>query len=216
MSRGNLGSAPIKLWNNKREQEILENKADLYAIIKTTEKLERAYVKDLISPDAYEKACWRLIAQFKVLWGSLQAVQVPDVEQFMSEYNMICPLASGRLLHSGVPATVAHRTEPVTTPDPQAACVAESVEGFITAMDSLRLSMRAVDQICPVLIALINSMDKIRSLPPNFGPREKMREWYSKLYQKSATYEIDEAEARQMLYDLESSYSTFIALLKRG
>lgn len=46
----------------------------MYAIIKTTEKLERAYVRDAISPEAYEKACERLIAQFKVLWGSLKAV----------------------------------------------------------------------------------------------------------------------------------------------
>lgn len=47
--------------------------ADLYAIIKTTEKLERAYVRDAISPQEYEQACDRLIAQFKVLWGSLQS-----------------------------------------------------------------------------------------------------------------------------------------------
>lgn len=45
---------------------------DLYAIIKTTEKLERAYVRDAISPELYEQACERLIAQFKVLWGSLK------------------------------------------------------------------------------------------------------------------------------------------------
>lgn len=59
--------------------------------------------------------------------------------------------------------------------DPQAACVAESVEQFITAMDTLKLNMRAVDQLCPVLLALMNSMDKISSLPPNYGPREKIR-----------------------------------------
>lgn len=47
---------------------------DLYAIIKATEKLERAYVRDAISPEVYEQACERLIAQFKVLWGSLKAV----------------------------------------------------------------------------------------------------------------------------------------------
>jgi hypothetical protein len=40
--------------------------ADLYAIIKATEKLERAYVRDAIPPEAYEQACERLIAQFKV------------------------------------------------------------------------------------------------------------------------------------------------------
>lgn len=35
--------------------------------------------------------------------------QVPDVERFMSEYNMQCPLAASRLLHSGMPATIEHK-----------------------------------------------------------------------------------------------------------
>ncbi len=61
------------------------------------------------------------------------------------------------------------------TNDPQAAVVAESVEQFITAMDTLKLNLRAVDQICPVLLALMNSMDKITALPPSYGPREKIR-----------------------------------------
>ena len=69
-------------------------------------------------------------------------------------------------------------------------------------------------QICPILMDLMTSMDRIQSLPPNYGPREKIKEWYSRLYQKPATYELKEAESRQMLYDLESSYNTFFAKLK--
>lgn len=46
--------------------------ADLYAIIKATEKLERAYVRDVVSAQEYESSCEKLIAQFKVLWGSMQ------------------------------------------------------------------------------------------------------------------------------------------------
>lgn len=45
---------------------------DLYAIIKTTEKLERAFVRDAISAEAYEEACSKLIGQFKVLWASMK------------------------------------------------------------------------------------------------------------------------------------------------
>ncbi len=45
--------------------------AELFSIIKATEKLERAYVRDAISPQQYEQACERLIAQFKVLRASL-------------------------------------------------------------------------------------------------------------------------------------------------
>ena len=46
--------------------------ADLYAIIKTTEKLERAYVRDIISAQDYEPACQKLIAQLTTLWGGMR------------------------------------------------------------------------------------------------------------------------------------------------
>ena len=46
--------------------------ADLFAILKTTEKLERAWTQDAISAADYELACTKLIAQFKTLWGTLR------------------------------------------------------------------------------------------------------------------------------------------------
>jgi ESCRT-I complex subunit VPS28 len=33
---------------------------------------------------------------------------VPNVEHFMSQYHMQCPLATTRLLKSGLPATIEH------------------------------------------------------------------------------------------------------------
>lgn len=46
--------------------------ADLYAILKCTEKLERAYVRDGVTAKEYEGQCEKLIAQFKMLWGSMK------------------------------------------------------------------------------------------------------------------------------------------------
>ena len=149
--------------------------ADLFAIVKTTEKLERAYVRDAISAKDYEPLCEKLIAQFRTLWETLRDMvwlppvsyvlfrlpnwlvckkmlcmqmpelgigalssclcamlawrggstrrwqgslvllvrscncsQVPDVEKFMADYNMQCPMAAKRLIYSGMPATVEH------------------------------------------------------------------------------------------------------------
>ena len=45
---------------------------DLFAILKTTEKLERAWTRDLVSAKEYEPLCVKLIAQFKTLWGTLR------------------------------------------------------------------------------------------------------------------------------------------------
>ena len=70
---------------------------DLFAIIKATEKLERAYVRDDVSASDYEGACEKLIAQFKVLWGSMRDA-VPSIEAFMQQYHMQCPMAYNRLV----------------------------------------------------------------------------------------------------------------------
>ena len=46
---------------------------DLYALLKTTEKLERAFVRDAIAPKDYTPACERLIGQYKTLWDSIRS-----------------------------------------------------------------------------------------------------------------------------------------------
>lgn len=46
---------------------------DLYALIKTVEKLERAFVRDAIEPKDYTPACERLIGQYKTLWDSMRS-----------------------------------------------------------------------------------------------------------------------------------------------
>jgi hypothetical protein len=39
----------VKLYNNPKEREMYENMADLFSIIKTTEALERAHMRDAIN-----------------------------------------------------------------------------------------------------------------------------------------------------------------------
>ena len=43
----------VKLYNNPKEREMYENMADLYSIIKTTEALERAHMRDAINYEEY-------------------------------------------------------------------------------------------------------------------------------------------------------------------
>lgn len=57
---------------------------DLFAIVKTTEKLERAYVRDAISAKDYEPLCAKLIAQFRTLWETLKdTVSLPQLFLFI-------------------------------------------------------------------------------------------------------------------------------------
>lgn len=57
----------------RRIQHPVVHAADLFAILKTTEKLERAWTRDLISAKEYEPLCAKLIAQFKTLWSTLRS-----------------------------------------------------------------------------------------------------------------------------------------------
>jgi ESCRT-I complex subunit VPS28 len=136
----------VRLWRDKREREMYDNFADLFAIIKTTEKLEKAYVRDVVSAKEYEPACSKLIAQFRTLKTALKD-SVPDVEQFVETYKMDCPAAVNRLLVSGIPANVEHKSASSSSDSGTAAAVAECVQIFITAMDTLKLNMLAVDQV---------------------------------------------------------------------
>lgn len=54
-------SDDITLWNGPKERSHFEDMADLYSIIKTTQHLEKAYVRDLISADEYTAECQRLM-----------------------------------------------------------------------------------------------------------------------------------------------------------
>ncbi|KAL7602546.1 vacuolar protein sorting-associated protein 28 homolog 1 [Lactuca sativa] len=202
----------VKLWNDKREREMYENFAELYAIIKATEKLEKAYVRDIIPSSDYETECQKLIAHFKTLSSNLKDT-VPSIERFHDTYKMDCPAAMNRLITSGVPATVEHRAAASVSGGSSAAIVAECVANFITAMDTLKLNMVAVDQVFPLLSDLLGSLNKMSILPPDFEGKTKMKEWIGRLAKMGAADELTEQQSRQLQFDLDSSYNSFMAAL---
>ncbi|KAL8107787.1 vacuolar protein sorting-associated protein 28 homolog 2-like [Apium graveolens] len=202
----------VKLWNDKQERELYDNFGELFAIIKATEKLEKAYVRDIISPSEYEVECQKLIAHFKTLSSALKH-SIPSIEKFHDTYKMDCPAAINRLVTSGVPATVEHRAAVAMSLPAAASVVAECVQNFITAMDSLKLNMVAVDQVHPLLSDLSASLNKLTLLGPDFEGKTKMKEWIGRLVKMGASDELTEQQARQLHFDLESSYNSFMAAL---
>ncbi|XP_073056015.1 vacuolar protein sorting-associated protein 28 homolog 2-like [Primulina eburnea] len=202
----------VKLWNDKREREMYDNFGELFAIIKATEKLEKAYVRDIISPSEYETECQKLLTHFKTLSSTVKDI-VPSIERFHDIYKMDCPAALNRLVISGVPATIEHRTTSALSATTSAAIVAVCVQNFITAMDSLKLNMVAVDQVHPLLSDLAASLNKLSILPPDFEGKTKMKEWIARLSKMGAADELTEQHARQLHFDLESSYNSFMAAL---
>ncbi|PKI43642.1 vacuolar protein sorting-associated protein 28 homolog 2 [Punica granatum] len=202
----------VKLWNDKRERDMYENFSELYAIIRATEKVEKAYIRDIITPSEYELECQKLITHYRTLASTLKDI-VPSIERFADTYKMDCPAAINRLVVSGVPATVEHRAAAAASVATSAAAVAECVQNFITAMDSLRLNMVAVDQVHPLLSDLSASLNKLSILPPDFEGKTKMKDWLSRLSKMGAADELTEQQSRQLHFDLESSYNSFMAAL---
>jgi ESCRT-I complex subunit VPS28 len=202
----------VKLHMTARDREMYDNQADLYAIIKTMEHLEKAYVKDAISAEAYTPACTKLIAQYRTARGLVDA----DVDRFVAEYKLDCSAALKRL-KSGIPATVEHQgggsgSGEVGRPD--AVVVAQTVQHFITAMDSLKLNMVAVDSLFPLLTELLEALNKMPNLSPDFEGKAKIRAWVATLNRMKASDELDQEQSRQLLFDLESSYTAFHKSLK--
>jgi len=205
----------IELYQSTQELDALESQADLYAIILATEHLERAYVRDAIGYQEYTTECLKLLSQFKLAErAALRAGNIPSTEEFMRLYQMDCPRATQRLLTMGVPERMrssgddgSHHYITVT--------VAETVQYFITAMDAVKLEQRAVDELQPYLIDLMDALTRLPDTPNEFEPQTKVDAWVQKLNSLRAVDEISEEDARQLAHDLEAAYAEFQRYLKR-
>jgi hypothetical protein len=81
-------ASTVKLHTNTREREMYDNLADLYAIIKTTEALEKALLRDCIKQDEYKQTCAKLINQFKAAQNLTQIKTPSDIKKFMQDYRV--------------------------------------------------------------------------------------------------------------------------------
>ena len=95
-----------------------------------------------------------------------------------------------------------------------AVAVAEAVQHFITAMDSLKLNMVAADQVYPPLADLLAALNRIPALPADFSGKVKARAWAARVHAMPASAELGEGDVRQLLFDLESAYNAFMLVLQ--
>lgn len=193
-------------YEEQQRRERLASHADLFSIIHTVEALEKAYVRDSIPADDYTDACRKLIGQFKTVEHMLDGL---TTHEFIARYQISCPAAKHRLLEIGVPATHEYSRGGDSSASKLSVAIAETVQHFITTMDALKLGMVAVDQVQPLLNDLLTAITKIPNLPPDFGAKEKAREWLTILHSMRASDELNATQVRQCLFDLESGYNEF-------
>ncbi|NWW82830.1 VPS28 protein, partial [Climacteris rufus] len=160
----------VKLYKNAREREKYDNMAELFAVVKTLQALEKAYIKDCVSPNEYTAACSRLLVQFKAALKQVQGAEISSIDDFCRRFRLDCPLAMERIKED----------RPITIKDDKGnlnRCIADIVSLFITVMDKLRLEIRAMDEITGNLRELMETMNRMSHLPPDFEGRQKVNQW---------------------------------------
>jgi ESCRT-I complex subunit VPS28 len=180
-------------------------------MLRTLDRLEWAFTKDLVSAAEYTTVCSKMIAQYK-----LAAAAMGDawhLDSFATEYQLNAPRAVRRLA-VGVPATTEFRTAQSSSVD--AKQVAETVQNFITLMDSLKLDMTAVDQLHPLLQDLVEAVAKCGGfLPVEYNPHaQKLQSWFTRVNAMRATENLDGDQVRQLSFDLDASYAAFHKALR--
>ena len=201
-------SQEVRLYENSREREEIDNRANVFALIQTIQALEKAYLKDAVPPGEYASQCSILLAQYTAAFKLIKE-KFPKVEDFMTRYLLDCPAALERI-KEGRPLTVADDGGNVQK------LIAEIVSLFITIMDRLRLEIKAMDELHPDVKELYEIMSKMSSLPRDFEGRMKVKKWLDNLNAMSASEELSEDQVRQMLFDLESAYNDFNRFLARN
>ncbi|EDV26354.1 uncharacterized protein TRIADDRAFT_22070 [Trichoplax adhaerens] len=196
----------VKLYKNAREREKYDNMAELYAVINTLQCLEKAYIKDAVPPKEYTSACSKLLVQYKAAFKQVQGDEFATVEAFMRQYKLDCPAAYERIKEG----------RPITIKDDKgntSKCIADTVSLFITIMDKLRLEIRATDELQPDLRELLETMNRLSTLPSDFEGKDKVLQWLTTLSSMKASDELTDEQARQMIFDLETVYNAFNRLL---
>eukprot|EP01083_Nonionella_stella_P067678 179168_1 len=205
---------PIELNMGTREQRAeYDSLGDLWACLVAIEHLEKAWVRGWVSDDDYTRECSGLIAKFKTIYTAVKEF-VPDLRQFSKDFRGNFNIAIIRCT-DGIPATMKNpKIELSADGGEDNIAIAVTVQHFITTMDCLKLEMRAVDELQPHLNDLLESINKITKLSPEDESRTKVRDWLLKLNSMRAAEELDEDQARQMLFDLEAAYNAFHKFLK--
>uniref|UniRef100_A0A3Q4HGI4 Vacuolar protein sorting-associated protein 28 homolog n=1 Tax=Neolamprologus brichardi TaxID=32507 RepID=A0A3Q4HGI4_NEOBR len=165
-----LSFQEVKLYKNAREREKYDNMAELFAVVKTLQALEKAYIKDCVTPNEYTASCSRLLVQYKAAFKQVQGSDVGSIDDFCRKYRLDCPLAMERIKED----------RPITIKDDKGnlnRCIADIVSLFITVMDKLRLEIRAMDEIQPDLRELMETMNRMSNMPPDSEAKDKVSLW---------------------------------------
>ncbi|GCC44242.1 hypothetical protein chiPu_0028165, partial [Chiloscyllium punctatum] len=65
-----------------------DNMAELFAVVKTMQALEKTYIKDCVTPTEYTAACSRLLVQYKAAFKQVQGSDISTIDEFCRRYRV--------------------------------------------------------------------------------------------------------------------------------
>lgn len=217
-----------------KERETIETLSEIYSIIITIDQVEKLYIKDVIDNEQeYTQLVNKLLAQYNTLIANNE--NDPDfrqkfgssINEFTKKYNVIASTGVIRL-EKGIPMTVEHNNNTVGNgTNANSKNVAEATGNFITIMDAIKLNYRTKDQLHPLLAELLLSINRVTPLQRNNtqgdqdtagsqsgeGNKKKLVEWIVKINKMKIDQELDDKDAKELLFDLDVAYKNFYSLL---
>eukprot|EP00760_Papus_ankaliazontas_P022826 PhM_4_TR19030/c0_g1_i1/m.67208/K12184/VPS28; ESCRT-I complex subunit VPS28 len=214
----------MRLAHTPEERQRCEYEADLYSLIVSIEKLEKAHLRFLVSESTFQTTMKQLLGKFSDLCDQMDLPTIDAVDKFMRKYRLTCPAAKNRITLGSVSpgaGSPSSRTDKPNTSNPAEAqqrsavnpkYVLEVGQLFITLLDSLKLGQNAKDQIQPLLSDLIDALE--RGLK-DFEEIPQLKMWHGRLEAMRASDELDAESARDMAYDVERGYNLLHKVLQR-
>ena len=160
---------------------------------------------------SYTQACNRLLAQYKTLREAL-GKDAPELAAFCASLGVPCKAAINRI-RTGVPATMVHGGMTMEAGG-GASLVFRAAQAYITVLDALKLGMKAVDQLVPLLTDAMSHVNQMTDMPPEHEARVPLRHWLVLMSGMRAHEELTLEQARQCEFDLQKAYDAVYRFLE--
>eukprot|EP00388_Colpodella_angusta_P048979 GDKK01077956.1.p1 GENE.GDKK01077956.1~~GDKK01077956.1.p1 ORF type:complete len:257 (+),score=21.41 GDKK01077956.1:84-773(+) len=216
--------ADQKVVLSKSEKLYTDYLSDLYAVIVQIEKLEKANLREYITPDEYDTSLRRLLSKFKDVEGQLTSSDwfsqhSGSIEDFWKVYCGKC-LAARKRIREGHPKDAAQaaalriqQQQEMEKQHKNSAKIFETGQLFVTLVDCIKLGNTTIDELFPILNDIVSNLRKGFA---GFELLPKLEVWYSRMEAMHPSDTLQERDSRELAFDLVRANEAFRRFLQEA
>lgn len=201
-------------------EEMKTNKecADFFSLIVMADRLERAWIDDVIPNAEYEAACSKLIMQFNTVRKNSRSVR--DLKKFTADYHCNAAhgmqMGLGRLI-TGIPATMEHNVVPVSERnyEGRAKRIHECTQAFITLLDAIEIGNTTAEQLAPLARELLKSLGRVEGLEAGYQFKAQCQAWVAKIASMTAYEKLSDEELANFRMQALAGYDEYADSLQK-